>query len=192
MEEDDWAPVRIEFVARGLEGRISVRALRDLEIFIREWIRDMDRRLSKRSLTILDVLERNVREVSQESSRRTQSYNPLERILDEVSRDLELVGTRLIGVNADLYSQYDRLRAESEFRFALVAPGIGLSTILAFTANWLWGLLVVAFAFLYADGVRLREEAGDVLAGALRAQTVPAPMLERLELRAREVLEESN
>lgn len=190
IDDDQWSPARIGYVARRLEGRISVRALRDLEIFIREWIRDLDDRLSKRDMSVADVLERNVYDPSMESVKRGLSYNPLERILDEVSRDLDLVATRLISVNAELYAQYDRLRAESEFRFVLVAPGLALAFTLALTLGPLWVLSIVGFGFLYADGVRLREESGDVLAGALRAQAVPAPMLERLELRARELLEE--
>lgn len=49
----------------------------------------------------------------------------------ELENDLELPANLLLGQNPELFSEADRLNAESQFRLAVVPP------LLAITASWL-------------------------------------------------------
>jgi hypothetical protein len=62
------------------------------------------------------------------------------RIADE----LPSVATRLIGTEQGLFDQYDRLRAEAEFRISLVPPMAALALTIAFVAfSWISVLIAL-------------------------------------------------
>lgn len=61
----------------------------------------------------------------------------------QVEAELRSVATRLIGKEQALFDQYDRLRAESEFRMSLVPPLAALSGVVL-VAAFPWQSIVVA------------------------------------------------
>lgn len=192
-------PSQMADLAVELAGKVSIRALRDLETFSREKLtdlivklklpgRDEDRSAGaiSEARRLEGFLEFTYEDVDSQSARQ-ERLSPFARMLFDLSRDLDLVSTRLIGVNAQLYSEYDRLRGEAEFRFA-IAPALGaLAIILAVETSWAWLLGAPGAVLLFADGLRISSEAGDVLAGALRAEAVASGVIERLALRMEDV-----
>lgn len=121
----------------------------------------------------------------QESSEDSWEAGALVR---RVIGDLDLVATRLIGNDPDLYSAVDRLRAEAEFRLAIVGPMIGLSLLLAQGWHGLWSVLVAPAVILLLDGKRRDRSAMDLLADALFLGRVEAPALEKFERSAQDLI----
>lgn len=107
----------------------------------------------------------------------------------EITKELSLVRTRLIGKEPELFSQVDRLRAESEFRLA-VAPPLTAIIILLTTISLYWSVGLAAVALLLAQGRRLNREANDLIVDAVVLGTISAPALETFSGAAREVIEE--
>lgn len=65
----------------------------------------------------------------------------------EIEAELPSVATRLIGTEQGLFDQYDRLRAEAEFRMSLVPPMAALALTIAFVA-FPWISILIAFVEL--------------------------------------------
>jgi hypothetical protein len=108
---------------------------------------------------------------------RSMQIEHLRSILD----DFRLLPIRLLGREPDLYSSYDRLRAEAEFRAAIVTPLATLSLILARTWS-IWWACGLAFVLLLGRQAQAREEASqDILFEALRAERVESPALQVLK-----------
>jgi hypothetical protein len=97
-----------------------------------------------------------------------------------VREELDLVGKRLIGSHNELFSQYDRLRAESEFRLALVTPLIGLMITLSVLGSWAWLFGITAPVLLYIQGLSASQQSGDLLVDALSIGRVQPPFFERM------------
>jgi hypothetical protein len=174
-----------------LGGKVSRRAIRDLSTFVRGKLDDLETRLSREDrhldefLIYLNELRGEV--VGNEDHwwlRREESR----RILEDLANDLDLVATRLIDVKRDLYSEYDRLRSEADFRYAISLPIAMLLAVLAIKASPWWWIAEASVLLLFADGVRLSNDAGDALAGAVRAETAQSGVLERLNQRADDFL----
>jgi hypothetical protein len=98
---------------------------------------------------------------------------------EKVQDELHLVSKRLIGDQNDLFSQYDRLRAESDFRLALVTPITALIITALALEGWLWSLAAVIPFLLFRQGVLASRQSGDLIADALSLERVRAPVLER-------------
>lgn len=98
--------------------------------------------------------------------------------------DLQLVETRLIGELSELYSAADRLRAEAEFREAVIPPLAALVALVAFETSPTGVVALVPLVLLYWQGVRRRQARNDLLADALLLGRVEAPTIERLRLRS--------
>jgi hypothetical protein len=75
----------------------------------------------------------------------------------EIENELPSVATRLIGKEQGLFDQYDRLRAESEFRLSLFPPMAALALTIAFVAlPWISVLIaVVEFVILWYVAVEV-------------------------------------
>jgi hypothetical protein len=123
-----------------------------------------------------------------ESDARVELAGAMEQ---RVTDELDLVRTRLLSSEPELYGAVDRMRAEAEFRFAVVPPLLALLAVLVTeqSAWWLWGLLVAGVLWRQARS-RLRD-AGDMLIDALRVGPVDAPTLERVRAEVERLMHES-
>ena len=107
-----------------------------------------------------------------------------ENVVKTLVEELNLLSTRLIGKESELFSAVDRIRAEAEFRLALVPPALFVVVVLANNWSPSWLLTLPLIAALYLDGVRKHQAAGDLLADALLLGRTEAPSLERLHAAA--------
>ncbi|MGW2888086.1 hypothetical protein ACWDDN_22560 [Streptomyces griseoruber] len=90
--------------------------------------------------------------------------------------DLPLVPARLIGTDQELFGEFDRIRAEAEFRVSIGPPMVMLSSVLLPHSAW-WGLLMTVPVLLFAHGMWLYWDSNDLLAEALRAGRVNSPVV---------------
>jgi hypothetical protein len=75
-------------------------------------------------------------------------------------------GNGLLGVQQDLFSAYDRLKAEYEFRSGIAVPLTALIVTLAVRWTPLWLIALLPLLLLLRTGSERLMEAGDVLADA--------------------------
>ena len=107
-----------------------------------------------------------------------------------VTRDLDTIATtRLLGRDQELYSAVDRLRAEMEFRRAIVPPLVfGAGVVVLRTdlpESALAAAIVTALSLgLLLDAARLERRMNDLLLDAVTDDRVQSPTLERLRSRA--------
>jgi len=99
--------------------------------------------------------------------------------VESVMADLSLVPARLVGT--PVYERWDRLRAESEFRFSIAPPLMTLSIILALRLSPLCWLLGIPCIYLFYKGIAIQREANAQLAESVRVKQVASPPLERVK-----------
>ena len=103
---------------------------------------------------------------------------------NSVRGELDIVATRLIGGQNDLFQLYDRLRAEAEFRAAIAIPlTLTLYVVLSSLVSGLLAVVISAAVFIVfvAQASSRRVAAGDRIADALKiGDVVKAPTLERM------------
>jgi hypothetical protein len=92
----------------------------------------------------------------------------------DVIADFPVIRTRLIHRSPDTVSEYDRLRAEADFRSAIVPPLFAILCVFAIKLSPLWGLGVPFLLILVATARTKRREAGDILADTLGVVDAPA------------------
>jgi hypothetical protein len=98
-----------------------------------------------------------------------------------VLSELDLIKTRLLGVDSELHATVDRLQAETEFRLAVIPPILVIATILSVTVNWLWAIAILPLCLYLTQAAVRDREAKDLLVDALYLGRVKAPSLERLQ-----------
>lgn len=98
-----------------------------------------------------------------------------------VASELDLLRTRLLGNEPDLFSAIDRMRSEAELRFAVAAPLIGLILVFAVRDSFGWLVAVAGVAVLWRQARSRLQESGDMLVDSLLVGRVSAPTLERTE-----------
>jgi hypothetical protein len=94
----------------------------------------------------------------------------------DVIADFPIVRTRLIHKSPDTVSEYDRLRAEADFRSAIVPPLFAIIVLFALEVSWHWALMTGLLLILLITARQKRREAGDILADTLGI--VDAPCVE--------------
>jgi hypothetical protein len=105
-----------------------------------------------------------------------------------VSEFDQIIGTRLLGRDPDLFSAVDRHRAEVEFRVAVIPP-LAVLTLAVSARVDLWAIALVVVAGLlsclglFMDARERERKANDTLAGALVDGRVHSPTLQALEQR---------
>lgn len=106
----------------------------------------------------------------------------------EMKQELKLPATILVGDQPELYAEADRLRAEAEFRTAIVPPLIALIWLLATeTTAWCWVLVIVPYLLLaQASGFARTSEF--LIDEALARDKAPSPALEKFRRRVSETL----
>jgi hypothetical protein len=107
-----------------------------------------------------------------------------------VKFEFDLMLTRLLGRDSELFSAIDRLRAEAEFRIAVTAPLLALAAALAWRATWWSAVLVAMGALLLArQGAQRNRAANDALLEALRVDRAQAPTIDRIDALVKEITE---
>ena len=148
--------------AEGFRGEISKSGLLALHAFLRGLLQE---KVGKASIRVQGTIPDDL----------TMRY-----VLGIFS-EFRVVQTRLIGESNELFTQFDRFRAEAEFRRSMVVPLSVLVILVAVQTTWIWLFGFLIQFLLYRDAVRLQESAGDVLADAVAAAKVSSPSLERLD-----------
>jgi hypothetical protein len=97
-------------------------------------------------------------------------------LLKEVPR----LGNALVGKETELYSVYDRLISEYEFRIGIGAPLVALIITLATRWSLLWLLILFPVFVLLATGSQQRMAAGDLLADAIRLKRIDVALPQEL------------
>jgi hypothetical protein len=92
----------------------------------------------------------------------------------DVITDFPVIRTRLIHRSPDTVSEYDRLRAEADFRSAIVLPLFAILCVFAIKLSPLWVFGVPFLLILVTTARTRRREAGDVLADTLGVVDAPA------------------
>jgi hypothetical protein len=94
-------------------------------------------------------------------------------------------GNRLLGVNRDLYDQYDRLKAEAEFRDAVATPSLLFVVVAlfdlelsAFLEGVIFLLAVVAACLLFYQARDLDRDANSMYAHAIADGLISSPYLD--------------
>jgi hypothetical protein len=118
--------------------------------------------------------------VSVASDKTETDKDPAADNFGKLVADLNLVPSRLLGRDPDLYGAYDRKRSEAEFRGAVSLPLLAVCFTLAFEINWFWLLLLPVPIILIRQAMGLQRAASDVLAEAVRSGRVESPVLQRL------------
>ncbi|MET7480858.1 hypothetical protein ABZT17_41930 [Streptomyces sp. NPDC005648] len=103
--------------------------------------------------------------------------------LDSLRRDLLAEMTRvpgaLIGAEQVIWSEWDKRRAEADFRSGTSIPILFLTVVLAMDFSmWWWALLVVSVALMVA-AARLRSGATALLADVVASGRIPSSELDR-------------
>lgn len=121
----------------------------------------------------------------------------LARLRDAIVSDLEIVlTTRLLGRDAELYSAVDRHRSEVDFRLGLIPPLVAGTLAIAAAVQPLFsgGVLAAGAVItvgLHWDALNQQRKANAMLVDALADQRVDSASLERLETKARELVDRS-
>jgi glycosyltransferase involved in cell wall biosynthesis/uncharacterized protein YjbI with pentapeptide repeats len=182
------APARIRRPRRRAAARpdrFSDRSWLALRGLVVDSLREVDAAIAETPVTVAGLVRDEV------PTARQGSRGLVGRILDAVANELDLVKTRLLGKEADLFSAADRHQAEADFRLAVIPPLLVLSVVIAVLAGVSWiSLVAVALAIPVISGLWRQAFAADtaaaeVLVDALRLRRVESPTLERLASAAR-------
>lgn len=100
-----------------------------------------------------------------------------------LERDLPMIPLRLLaeGKKDEIYGEFDRLRAEAEFRASVAVPLGAVVAILAWRASPWWLFALVMPALLLLEAGRNVTAAADVLAESVRARAAESPVLAHLQ-----------
>lgn len=132
--------------------------------------------LSWKGMTSLDAASQRAADegiIHKEAQAKYHTY-----LLREVPR----LGNALVGKEPELYSVYDRLISEYEFRTGISAPLIALIITLAARWSLFWLLILLPVMVLLAAGSQQRMAAGDLLADAVRLKRIDVALPRELAL----------
>lgn len=110
---------------------------------------------------------------------RQQAQSERDRLRRELRNELDLPATLLIGDQPETFAEADRIRAESEVRFAVVPPLAALAALLGEKADSLWYLAFIGIVALAIQGVAKQDDARNVIAGAMLFNKAQSAALER-------------
>jgi len=110
-----------------------------------------------------------------------------DRLVSAMARELDdIVLTRLLGRDPELFSAIDRRRAEVDFRLAIIPPLVAVLAVVASGVPVIAGIAVAAGAVLFVaalgwDALASQRKANEDLTAAIADGRVRAPALERVE-----------
>lgn len=90
-------------------------------------------------------------------------------LIENLTREIRQLVTRLRVSSPPLFDQYDRLRGEAEFRLSITFPLVFIGGVLAWKWTPLWLLLLPGIFLITRSGVRRVRDAADVIAQAALA-----------------------
>jgi hypothetical protein len=99
-------------------------------------------------------------------------------------REVPDVAVELMAKRPDLFQEFDRHRAESDLRLAMIPPLLGLDLVLVLTAGPQWGLGLVVLPMLYLQGLQRLRLSNDVVATASLLLELSHPGVEAAKNRA--------
>ena len=186
-----WARAAVETITQRRRDAISAQLALTPIGFEQLVDSNVDRETIKRRRTMIRK-PRPTRSVSTRMSSSTPApataaEEAAARVVRAVLREFDLIMTRLMATEKDLFSDADRHRAEVEFRIAIVPPLLALAVIVAVEVdNPAWAVTIsatglVVSAALFWDALTRQRDANDALVDALAIGAVKAPTLERLE-----------
>jgi hypothetical protein len=117
------------------------------------------------------------------SERIVKTVVDVDRHARDIAEELGLTPERLVGDEPAMYEQWDRLRAESEFRQAIVPPLFAIIAALFSreVLTWPFGLFsIVPPLVILVQGIGKENKADSQLIQALEAGVIPAAPIERL------------
>jgi hypothetical protein len=106
--------------------------------------------------------------------RKNQLPDDLTPDVADVISDFPIVRIRLLQQSPDVVSEYDRLRAEADFRSSIVPPLTAIAVLLACEVSAWWLLALLLLVVLLGTARVRRREAGDGLADTLGAVEAPS------------------
>lgn len=92
--------------------------------------------------------------------------------------EVELPATLLIGKEPELFTEADRLKAESQLRIAIVAPLAAITGYVSYNLGWLWLLLLIPILVLFLQGARKDLEFKSLMSSAFQQGLVRSQTLE--------------
>ena len=92
----------------------------------------------------------------------------------EGQRELDLPATLLVGDQAGLFAEVDRVRAEGELRMAVLPPLVALGILLGSCESGWWYLLIPAGLVLFYQGVQRDFDAKKIISDAISMRRVEA------------------
>lgn len=123
-------------------------------------------RLSTTGLSRIRSIARRAGEEGMINEDKTQNYYKY------LVRQVPNLGNALVGREPELYSVYDRMISEYEFRIGIGAPLIALAITLTIRWSLLWLLILLPILVLLGTGSQQRMAAGDLLADAVRLHRI--------------------
>jgi hypothetical protein len=191
-----------QLTSRFESPRLSSRGSRSIVSLVKNVLRQAKRAAgwATREVPLLDVLaeadfrshERRLQPDISWAKKPDPETNELDELFlvgvlaFQVVDELDLIESRLMTEAPALFNSADRLRAESEFRLAVIPPLVALALVLAFQDGAAWLIGVLPLVIFFQQAVRRLQRSGDRLADALLGEKVKAPVLERLEVAAKE------
>jgi hypothetical protein len=128
------------------------------------------------------TFEGTVRDIS---DRQRKEYLQLTDRIDAAERSLQmelnLPATLLVGKEPELFTETDRLKAESQLRLSIVPPLIAIVSYVSIEDNWRWFFLVIPVCILWAQGHRRDLEFKSLMASAFQQGLVRSQTLENLK-----------
>lgn len=102
-------------------------------------------------------------------------------IYGEIEAEADLLATRLLGAEPEIFASFDRLRAEAELRYAVALPLVALASVLAIReCQPAWLAFLPAVLVLWRQGSTRARESRDLIFDTLLLGRVRSPTIERL------------
>jgi hypothetical protein len=99
----------------------------------------------------------------------------------QVEGEADLLATRLLGAEPEIFGAFDRLRSEAELRYAVAVPLFALSAVLAIrSCHPAWLAFIPAVVVLWFQGSTRARESRDLIFDTLLLGRVRSPTIERL------------
>jgi hypothetical protein len=154
---------------------------REIEV-LEELIRELIQRSIRDNKDYKRAFEAHeAKAVGAQQSRRQDSEWPVDimRHVFLLRRELDVFPARLLGKESEVWSAWDRLRSEGEFRDAISTTLVSLVFVLTVVSSPLWLCALPACALLWSIGTKKWQEARSLLIEGVRAGRLDARELDR-------------
>ncbi len=140
--------------------------------------------------------DRGVQKLGNPPNKLLKGYGPIEErqqnemnnLIEQVGRaeriiewELGLPATLLVGKEPELFTEADRLKAESQLRFAIVPPLLAIIGYVSFADSKWWSLLALPVFILWFEGHRRDLEFKSLMLSAFRQGLVRSQTVENLK-----------